>query len=218
MQTIVPLASDSFSYSWLPNSKSNLEGLEDPHREFVYSSYDGTKSEFNSIKINSDNSVAEHQSFNFDPSITHSPIVLVHADELFYDGHLRPVFYDPFKVESCNTADPVQAKLSYSFSSSTVSPRNVEVHHCFLTKWRKSTRRTFLEFFKYANRLRHKVRHSRKSMRVDDYDKTDWQVKGMSSSQPASPKPIPTHPIGNLHDHENSIYEAVLHCKRSIGK
>ncbi|KAE9615519.1 hypothetical protein Lalb_Chr04g0256131 [Lupinus albus] len=208
MQTIVPLASDSFSYSWLTNSKSHLDGLEDPHREF------------NSIKINSENSVAEQQSFNFDPSITHSPIVLVHADELFYDGHLRPVFYEHLKAESCNTPDPVQAKLSYSFSTSTVSPRNVEVHHCFLTRWRKSTRRTLVEFFKHAtNQLRHRVRHSRKNMRVDDIDKTEWHVKGLSSSQPASPKPIhPTHSIGNLHDHENSIYEAVLHCKRSIGK
>ncbi|XP_019433410.1 PREDICTED: probable membrane-associated kinase regulator 6 [Lupinus angustifolius] len=218
MQVSVPLASDIFSYSWLSNSIFPFDGLVDPHIESVYSFYGN--SEFNSIKTNSDNSVAESQSFNFDPSIIHSPFFIVHADELFSDGILRPVFFGPTNLKSCNTleSDPIQTKHGSSFSSKSDSPRTVEIHQCFLRRWRKSTRRNLVEFFRYVNKLCHKVRYSRKSMRIGDIGKTDWKVKSLSNSQPSSPIPITNHPIGNLHDHENSIYEAVIHCKRSIGK
>lgn len=219
METSMPLASDSFSYSWLSNSKSPIDdGLdEEPHRESVF---------------NSNSLVAECQNFNFDTSsiTTHSPVVLVHADELFSDGLLRPVFVDPStKVEeSCNgnTPDPIETKIgsfgSSSFSSRTVSSRTTEIHHGFLTRLRKSTWRTLVDFFRYFNQLRQKVGGSRKSIRVDDIDNTDWKVKSLRSSrsQKESPRPITTHhPIGDLHDdhHESSIYEAVLHCKRSVG-
>ncbi|KAK7274809.1 hypothetical protein RIF29_15908 [Crotalaria pallida] len=218
MQTSVPIASDSFSYSWLSNSnKSPMDSLEEPHRESVYSFYGGTSSEFNSIKLNPDSSLAECQSFDFDTSITHSPVVLVHADDLFSDGLLRPVFFDPAKVDSSNSPDPNQTKIGSSFSSRSVSSSSVEIHHCFLKRWRKSTQRTLAEFLRYVNQLRHKVRRSRKSIRVNDIDKTDWHVKRLSSSEPASPISAITNPMGDLHDHENSIYEAVLHCKKSIG-
>ncbi|XP_020218350.1 probable membrane-associated kinase regulator 6 [Cajanus cajan] len=198
MEPSVPLASESFSYSWLSNSKSPAEDLhDDPFRE-------------------SDDLL---QNFNFDISVPHSPLVLVPADEIFSDGLLRPMFVDPLsKVEFCNTPDPTQTRLGSSFSSRTFSPKAMEIHHGLLTRWRKSTRRTLVDFFRYVNQLRQKVGRSRKSIRVDDIDKTDWQVKCLSSPQKASPKPITTHLIGDLHDYENSIYEAVLHCKRSIGK
>ncbi|XP_027362233.1 probable membrane-associated kinase regulator 6 [Abrus precatorius] len=210
METSVPLASDSFSYSWLSNSKSPADTL----RESVYSSYGDTSEEFNFSVKSSDDLLPECQNFNFDISIPHSPLLLVPADEIFSDGLLRPMFVDSSKVEFCNTpSDSTLNKLVSSFSS-----RTMEIHHGFLTRWRKSTRRTLVDFFRYVNQLRQKVGRSRKSIRVDDIDKTDWQVKCLSSSQTASPKLITSHPIGDLHDHENSIYEAVLHCKRSIGK
>ncbi|RDY09253.1 hypothetical protein CR513_06400, partial [Mucuna pruriens] len=196
--------------SWLPKCKSPADSLEESLRESLYSSCGGTSEE------NSDDLLAECQNFNFDISVPHSPLVLVPADEIFSDGLLRPMFVDPSKVEFCNTPDPSQAKLSSSFSSRTFSPRTMEIHHGLLTRWRKSTRRTLVDFFRYVNQLRQKVGRSRKSIRVDDIDKTDWQVKCLSSSQKGSPKPFTTLPLGDLHDHENSIYEAVLHCKRSI--
>ena len=196
METSVPIASDSFSYSWLSNcNKSPLDGLEEPLRKSSYSSH-------------------ECKNFNFDTSITHSPAVLVHADEIFSDGILRPVFVGPSKLESCNTTPYLtQTKLGSSpLCCRTVSPRTVEIHHGFLKRWRRSTWRTLVYFFRYVNRLGQKVGCSRKGTRVDD-----WQVRSLSSSLQASPKPITTPPIGDLHDHENSIYEAVLHCKRSVG-
>ncbi|XP_058772430.1 probable membrane-associated kinase regulator 6 [Vicia villosa] len=196
METSLPLASDSFSYSWLSNSNNlSLDYLDDdPHRVSITSFYEDSTSN-------------NGQSFNFDTCISQSNLVLVHADEIFSNGFLMPFFVDPYTQESIQNT-----KIGASFSSSNFSSRNVKTHHGFLIRLRKSTWRTLVQFFRYVNQLRQKVERSRKSIkvRVDDMDEIDWQVKSLrSSSQIASS-------IGDFHD--NSIYEAVLHCKKSIGK
>lgn len=178
MEASQPLATDSFSYSWLPL------------RESTSSSISSTPQ-------------AEYQNFNFDTSITHSPSFLAHADELFSDGLIKPVFLDP----STKTKKP----------NCPSSPRTVEIHHGILSRWKTSTCKTLRILSRYVNQLRKKVRCSRKSNKVDDIGKKEWEAKRWSSFQQESPKPISVYPIGALHDHENSIYEAVLHCKRSIG-
>ena len=199
METSLPLATESFSYSWLSSCRSPSDGL----------AYGGTTN----TPLQED-----CQNFNFDISITKSPSFLVHADELFSDGLIKPMFVEPSKVDSCSTPDCNQTnKPSSSSSSGVVSPRAVEIHHGFLTRWKASTRRTLRNLSRYVSQLGQKVGCSRKSTRVNDIGKKEWQVKCWSSSPQASPKSITVHPIGALHDHENSIYEAVLHCKRSIG-
>lgn len=194
METSLSLASDSFSYSWLSNSnKFPVDYLDDdPHRVSITSFY-------------GDSTSNNSQSFNFSTCISQSNLVLVHADEIFSNGFLLPFFVDPYTQESNQT------KIGTSFSSRSFSSRNMETHHGFLIRLRKSTWRTLLQFF---NQLRKKVEKSRKStkVRIEDIDEIDWQVKSLrSNSQKASP-------IGDFYvDHDNSIYEAVLHCKKSIG-
>lgn len=184
METSQPLATDSFSYSWLPNSKLPPNDLVEPLRDSTCYSIISTLQE-------------EFQNFNFDTSIIHSPFFLAHADELFSDGLIKPVFLDPSRLESsCNTPDFKKTKKKF--------------HHGNLTRWKTLTSQTLRILSRYFNKLRKKVRCSRKSNKVDDIGKKEWQVK-------RSPKSVIVHPIGALHDHENSIYEAVLHCKRSIG-
>ncbi|XP_027347359.1 probable membrane-associated kinase regulator 6 [Abrus precatorius] len=210
METSLPLATESFSYSWLPNCRTRSNNLKEPLLESTYNISEGTtNTPF----------IEECQNFNFDISITQSPSVLALADEIFSDGLIKPLFVDPSKLESCHTTpDSTQSKPSSSYSSRVTSPRTVEIHHGFLTKWKTSTCRTLRNLSRYVNQLCQKVGSSRKSTRVDDFDKEEWEVKSWSSSQQASPKSITVKPIGALHDHENSIYEAVLHCKRSIEK
>lgn len=190
MEKSKPLATDSFSYSWLSNCRlpTNSTLLE------------------------------ECQNFNFDIPITQSPsAVVAHADELFSDGLIKPIFVDPSPVESCcNTPDSTKTKpTSSSFSP---SPRTVEIHnhHGILTRWKSSACQTLRNLCRYVCQ---RIGCSRKCTKVDDIDKEEWQqVRRWSSLQRASPKSVTVHPIGALHDHhENSIYEAVLHCKRSIG-
>ncbi|XP_029125403.1 probable membrane-associated kinase regulator 6 [Cajanus cajan] len=200
METSLPLATDSFSYSWLPNFKPLAN---EPLRESTYNSP----------------LFEECQNFNFDISITHSPSVLAHADELFSNGLIKPIFVDHSKLESCNSntiSASTQSKTISSFSSRIVSPITLKIHHGFLTRWKASTCRTLRNLSRYVNQLCQKVGGSRKSTKVDDIDKEEWLVNSWSSSQHVSPKSICVNPIGALHDQENSIYEAVLHCKRSI--
>jgi len=203
METSLPLATDSFSYGWLSNCKPFANDLQEPLRESTYNS---------PLK-------EEWQSFNFDVSFTHSPSVLAHADELFSNGLIKPLFVDPSKLDSCKTTldSTRQSKPISSLFSRIVSPRTVQIHHGFLTRWKTSTCRTLRNLSRYVNELCQRVGSSRKSTKVDDFDKEEWLVHSWSSSHQASPKSSTINPIGALHDHENSIYEAVLHCKRSIG-
>ena len=210
METTPPLATDSFSYSWLPNCKPLANDLKEPLRESTYNSCEGTTN----YPL-----MEEWQNFNFDISITQSPAVLSHADELFSNGLIKPLFAGPSTLESCDTTtNSTQSKPISSFSSRIVSPRTVQIHHGFLTKWKTSTCRTLRNLSRYVNQLCQKVGSSRKSTKVDDIDKEEWLVNSSwSSSQQPSPKSSTVNPVGALLDHENSIYEAVLHCKRSIG-
>ncbi|KAI4314175.1 hypothetical protein L6164_027110 [Bauhinia variegata] len=209
METSLPLATDSFSYSWFPNRKLPLELLEEPLRDSsLHNSHGETSKEFNFSMIHSE--AAESQNFNFDFSVTQSPSVLAHADELFCDGLIRPVFADPSKGELCSTPDANETRRRFSFSSGNLTPI-LQTHRGFLTKMTRSTRRTFKDLVRCLNQFRSKVGFSRKSTRVDDFER--W-----SSSQPASPKQVIAYSISDLYDYENQIYEAVLHCKRSIGK
>lgn len=200
METSLPLATDSFSHSWLSNFKPPVNGLEE------------VKASIHSI-TSSEGLMAEPQNFNFDVSITQSPAVHAHADELFSDGFIRPLSVDPSMEESCNTPNSTQATLSSVFYSGIVSPRTVEIHHGFHTKSRKSAWQVLRSSFRFLKQLCQRAGGSRKSTRVGDFGKTEWEVKSGSISVQASPKSV----IGDLCDHENPIYEAVLHCKRSIG-
>ncbi|KOM31435.1 hypothetical protein LR48_Vigan01g099000 [Vigna angularis] len=205
METSLPLATDSFSYGWLSNCKPFANDLQELLRE--------SSSTCNSPLME------EWQSFNFDISFTHSPAVLAHADELFSNGLIKPLFVGPSKLDSCKTTQDstLQSQPVSSFSSRIVSPRTLQIHHGFLTRWKTSTCRTLRNLSRYVNQLCQRVASSRKNTKVDDFDKEDWLVNSWSSSHQASPKSSSISPIGALHDHENSIYEAVLHCKRSIG-
>ncbi|XP_054823220.1 probable membrane-associated kinase regulator 6 [Prosopis cineraria] len=184
-------ATESFSYSWLSNSKSSLDGLlpEPPLRLSFHSSY---------------------QNFNFDVSNLQSPSIVAHADELFSDGLIRShVFVDPFRVESCNnnnnnsnTKDSIETTMlsCSSVSSRTISakPVGVSSSHGYLRKQRLK------DFFHLlVSRFCCKFGLSRKSTRVGHIDKAERE---------ATQKALGAY----CNDHENSIYEAVLHCKRSF--
>ncbi|XP_028762125.1 probable membrane-associated kinase regulator 6 isoform X2 [Neltuma alba] len=205
MESSLPLATDSFSHSWLSDFKPSVNCLEEPLR----------------ASMNSEGLImAKPQSFNFDFSVTLSPSAgFAHADELFSDGFIRPVYGNTSKIRSCNTPDSTQTMPSSFFYSGIVSPRGVGTHHHgFFTKWRKSTQKILRSTFGYFKQLGRRVGCSRESTRVGDFEKTEWEVNSWSISQQASPVSVKDYSMGDLFDHENSIHEAVLHCKRSIGK
>ncbi|MED6217787.1 hypothetical protein PIB30_020919, partial [Stylosanthes scabra] len=196
------LASESFSYSWLSSSSSSSSSCK--------------SSTTSPLEPNC-------QNFNFDISLSsnlspNSSCLLAYADELFSGGTIKPLF-----VFHPNNRPTTTSSLSSNSREDIVSPiSSVEIHHHhdgLFTKWKASTRRTLKNISRCIGRLNRKVIvcSSEKSVRVivdaDNYynnKKKERQVKRSS---------ITVHPIvGSFPDahHENSIYEAVLHCKRSI--
>lgn len=199
MEITRPLAVESFSDSWLsnPKVKLSLNGDEELYRELSHGS-----------------SFATTQDFHFDIQASESH--LLHADELFSDGLVKPVFVIPLAGRVSNTADTVSSFYVSSRSATT----DGKITGCFLGRWRKVSKRILQKFYSYlivVVPLCHKVRGSRKSSKVDDIGIRTKEVKSWNNSPQTSPNRSRVYSEGDLHDIESSINEAVLHCKRSIG-
>ncbi|KAK1376177.1 putative membrane-associated kinase regulator 6 [Heracleum sosnowskyi] len=224
------LATESFSYSWLVNQTPQFDGLE----EYLTST-----------------SSPRDTNFNFDTSISRSSSFnLVHADEIFSNGHIMPIFLDRTKihVEALNAPSALPNSIPVS-SKSFVCDREVRVVNFYylLKNWRKSSKRIIRRCFRMLRPLCYKVGCSRKSIRVDDIDRKKWEIRSLeenhNNSLEASPRQtmskkieyrrlkkaknwsnlaqesVPTSPYYSNNvsfEIESSIYEAVLHCKRSF--
>ncbi|GMJ00930.1 MEMBRANE-ASSOCIATED KINASE REGULATOR 6 [Hibiscus trionum] len=191
METPQSLAIESFSYSWLSQDEPPRTSID--IQEFSY---------------------VTDQNFKFDGIAPTAPAAFIHADELFTNGFIKPVYVDASKEELCNTFNSIRTMPPSSPFSSTVEIRKERNHCSFLRRCGNSTKRMLRNL--YGN-LRPLVGFLRKSSRVDDVDRRTWKVK---SSPRASPQRSTTaRSVGDSTCHlENSIYEAVLHCKRSIEK
>ncbi|XVF73106.1 hypothetical protein PTKIN_Ptkin12aG0174700 [Pterospermum kingtungense] len=214
METLQPLAIESFSYSWLSDHKPSLDGLDDSPRASNDNYYGGTSEEFDYEMLES--SFVTDQNFNFD-ALSQTPAAFIHADELFNNGFIRPIYIDPSKRDSCNSSDSIHTRLRSSSSSRAEIPTG-RIHCSFLGRWRKSTQQILKTLRGHLRPLYLKVGRSRKSTRVDDIDRRMRKVKSWNSSPQASPRQSTAFSMAASCHLENSIYEAVLHCKRSIEK
>ncbi|PIN13677.1 hypothetical protein CDL12_13698 [Handroanthus impetiginosus] len=169
------LATESFSYSWLNDQNTP------PSKTFLDE---------------------KQHDFNFDIPLTTSPSPLIHADEIFSNGQIKPLYIDGSKAEplristSSLPASPISRCPS---RSSSVVQRNK------LGKWRKSSKRIlkkcFIGFMKPISRT---IECSRKSNRVDDLDRKVFEVKSWSGSVEASPRQSSACSVAET---ENSIRE-----------
>ncbi|KAK0583012.1 hypothetical protein LWI29_032369 [Acer saccharum] len=217
METLQSLAVESFSYSWLSNVKPSFDSLDESPRASLDSFHEATFADLDYKIVKSQRFQGESQNFNFDIPISPSPAPFLHADELFSDGLIKPVYVDPSKIETSHTSDPVTVPPVSSFSSRNIIAAH-QVHYHFFRKLRKSSKRVLKKCFGYIIPFCHKVGSSRKSNRVDDIDWRVWEVKSRSNSPQASPQRHTAYSVGDWSDIESSIYEAILHCKRSIEK
>eukprot|EP00257_Ricinus_communis_P028427 XP_025015841.1 probable membrane-associated kinase regulator 6 isoform X1 [Ricinus communis] len=212
MEFSQPLAIESFSRSWLTSASSHLYGLEEPLRASLDSSYEASGEELEYKILKSERSLEDVQNFNFDVPISEHPERLVHADQLFSDGLIKPVFVNQSKIEASDPLDLVPIPCSSFSSRNVVSTGHIQCH--ILKRWKKSSERILRKCFGYLKPLCHKITGARKCTRVDDIDERARQVKSWSSLPQASPHRI--YSTNSWCDIESSIYEAVLHCKRSI--
>ncbi|TXG62958.1 hypothetical protein EZV62_009952 [Acer yangbiense] len=124
METSQSLAVESFSYSWLSNVKPSFDSLDESPRASLDSLHEATSADLDYKTVKSQRLQGESQDFNFDIPISPSPAPFLHADELFSDGLIKPVYVDPSKIETSHTSDPVTVSPVSSFSS-----RNIIVAH-----------------------------------------------------------------------------------------
>ncbi|OMP08542.1 hypothetical protein COLO4_06371 [Corchorus olitorius] len=185
------------------------DGLDEPPRASTDRYYGGPSDGL-------DYELGTDQNFNFD-AIAPTPAAFIHADELFTNGFIRPIYIDLSRRESCDTLVSNQTPPSSSFSSRTEIPM-VRLPCRFLRRWRKSTQKILRNLFGHLRPSCRKVGCLRKSIRVDDIDRRTWRAKSWNSSPQASPQQSTARSMGDSCHLENSIYEAVLHCKRSIEK
>ncbi|KAJ6400658.1 hypothetical protein OIU84_016153 [Salix udensis] len=211
MESPEALAIESFSRSWLTSVNPSLQGLETSLRASLDSSHETISQEFECRMQSSRKSREEDQNFNFYFPISQSPDALLHADQLFSDGLIRPVFINQSKSEASTSLSLAPAVPS-SFSSKTVSA--VQILCRFLGRWK----RILPKCFGYVRPLSRRVRGSRISTRVDNVERIAWEVKSHSSSREASPSRRVACSPDSCRDSERSIHEAVLHCKRSMHK
>ncbi|CAK7348802.1 unnamed protein product [Dovyalis caffra] len=209
MEPSETLAIESFSRSWLTSVNSSLHGLETPLRASLDCSHEAISEELDYRMPESRRSLEEDQNFNFDFPISQSPDALLHADQLFSDGLIRPIFINQSKIEASSSLN-LAPTVPSSFSSGTVSA--VQILCRFLGRWR----RILPNCFGYVRPFSHRLRGSRIITRVDNVERIAWGVKSQSNSREASPRRRTAYSLDGCYDSESSIHEAVLHCKRSM--
>lgn len=213
------LSLESFSYRWLVDLKPALESRDDSLRASIDVSDEGSFIEMDPRSPPSKRFVVSRLKsnsldFKFDFPVSQSPDYLVPADELFAEGFVLPLFMDPSEMKANEYSDS-KPKLSSTKPSAVSKGKSKPV----FSSWRKRNRRFSLSkriFCKYLEFLRpmYCIIFRRGTRRAQATKK---------SVHPAdeSPKMSCSCSVNDWRyssvDSESTIYEAVLHCKRSNG-
>ncbi|XP_050223555.1 probable membrane-associated kinase regulator 6 [Mercurialis annua] len=220
METSQPLSIESFSYSWLVNLKPSLESLDSSVRASLDASDEASFIEMDPRMPPSKRFFRNSQDFKFDCPISQSPLTVVHADELFSNGYVMPFFVDPLKIESYEVSDSSsEIPASSHTPESVVSARRTRCSS--LRRCRTLSKQVFRKYFDFLRPLYQRIRGHRSSCRTEKMDKRVHAMKRWTYSAETSPRISVAYSVDDWRrscDSESSIYEAVLHCKKSIGK
>lgn len=232
METSHPLSIESFSYSWLVNLKpSSLENLDSSSFRTSIDAYDEASFiEMDPRMTPSKRFFKNSQDFKFDFPISQSPLTVVDADQLFSNGYLMPLFVESLNIETFDGVNDDDVIPTQSSSSSHV-PKSVADSsfsgnsRCpSLKRCRTLSRKMFQKYLNFLRPLCRKLRgqkSSRSSSNQEKVVKRSQSVKNREHFCAASPRISVAYSTDDYWrkscDSESSIYEAVLHCKRSIG-
>lgn len=219
------LSIESFSYSWLVNIKPSFEGLDNSSslRASLDASDEASFIEMDPRMPPSKRFCRISQDFKFDFPNS-EPSVAVHADELFSNGYLMPLFIDPLKIDTYNSLDSVETLPSSS--SSQAHPKISRAHSssASLRSCKGLSRRIFQKYLDFLRPLYRKLRSCKLSSSRSRKGNTRVHIEKslVHNSAQISPRISVAYSTDDNWrrscDSESSIYEAVLHCKRSIGK
>ncbi|CAN1264286.1 Probable membrane-associated kinase regulator 6 [Linum perenne] len=216
-----PLSIESFSYSWLVNLKPDDTSSAAAAAAAAADDYEESSSfiEMDPRMPPSKRFFPHHQDFNFDFPEQSPPMALVHADELFSDGYLMPFFL--------TSTDSQFTKKSED--STGLGERMRTTRRCSsLRRCGKLSKRMFEKYLDFIRRRFHgggrivsRKSRSEMSSKVSATEVVNSKIgvkRWNSSTGEVSPRISVAYSIGRRSscDSESSIYEAVLHCKRSI--
>ncbi|XP_031092807.1 probable membrane-associated kinase regulator 6 [Ipomoea triloba] len=234
MENLQPLATESFSYSWLLNGNLPLDGLADSESPRISIDEAGAF-EITTFIVHQKRLLNEEaQNFNFDlPAASSESAILVHADEIFSEGQIMPLYIDRSKNEA----------VKESLSSSITAPESAHTPTTqkeFIEKWRGLPSRMLHKWLRYLKPLLKRLGMQRNTAKVgcqasaprftkaySAVDRTGEKQTGnkkklrktrsWSNTPQASPLQSPYHSTDDNHDKECLVTEAILHCKRSFG-
>lgn len=231
METSQPLSIESFSYSWLVNLKPSLESQENSLRISLDASDEASSFiEMDPRMPPSKRFFRSSQDFNFDCPVSQSPLTLVHADELISDGYLMPFFVEPLKIETFEASSNSNKNLPISLHSPKHGAISGPNHSdcSSMRRCRRLSRRIIHKYFNFLSPLYRRIRGQRTSSKAGHADKRihyHHQHQPVKNSRVYSSETSPRISVTAYSaddwrkscDSDSSIYEAVLHCKRSIG-
>ncbi|KAK7315178.1 hypothetical protein VNO77_33713 [Canavalia gladiata] len=219
METSRPLSIESFSYSWLVNLKPSLESLDSSLRTSLDASDEASFIEMDPRMPPSKRFYRNSQDFKFDFPISQSPLTLVDADELFSNGYLMPLFVESLKMEAFEASDNNPSLPSSSHGPKSVVP-NGHSRCPSLKRCRTLSRRIFQKYLNFLRPLCRRLRgHNKSGSKAKSVVKRSESVKNRGCHSETSPRISVAYSADDWRkscDSESSIYEAVLHCKRSI--
>ncbi|XP_047340322.1 probable membrane-associated kinase regulator 6 [Impatiens glandulifera] len=214
------LSIESFSSSWLANQASFFDGFGSSR-----TSIDNSDQIQVFGRLLSQKSLEEARNFNFDIPSPKSSLVLVHADEIFCDGQILPLYGHENSI--LEEPKPAPSILLHKVNQS----------------WRKRSKRLLQKCFWFVRPLCRKVVFLRRSVKVDDIDRKLRAVKSLNTTPIMSPQrnnmrycfsnndlrkvkscngsPLAS-PSASCSSYDwsidNSIYEAIVYCKRTINE
>ncbi|KAJ8773187.1 hypothetical protein K2173_028364 [Erythroxylum novogranatense] len=222
MEASQSLSIESFSYSWLVNLKPSLESLDSSLRASLDASDEASFIEMDPRLPPSERFIFRNsQDLKFDFPTSQSPRALVHADELFSNGYVMPVFVDPLKGNAYGVSDS-ESTLPTSVHAPKIVGSGNKLRCSSLRRYKRLSRQIFQKYMDFLRPLYRKISGHRSRTRAGSMDSNVQVVRNWMCSSETSSRPSVAYPsIDDWRkscDSESSIHEAVLHCKKSIGK
>ncbi|KAI3818021.1 hypothetical protein L1987_11823 [Smallanthus sonchifolius] len=235
METSESLSIESFSYSWLVNLKPSFESPKGSFRA-SFEAFD----ESNFIEMDPKLSASKrflvfHQDFDFDlPTLQ----PCVHADELISNGILVPLFLKPLDIgiydsDSNSNSTPASSVCSTTLENPCSYRRSGSLS---FRRYKRLPKRVIQKYLRLLRLIWLKMRRGRcdnnKVKRAKNWEfsstmescgSDNWSRSWVFESAKnctLSPRISEACGVDNWRrscDSESSIYEAVLHCKKTIG-
>ncbi|KAK4745496.1 hypothetical protein SAY87_011808 [Trapa incisa] len=221
MDASQPLTIESFSYSWLMNLKPSQEGLDSPLRASPDLPDEASFIEMDPKLPASKRFYCRSSScdfkFDFDFPASPAPLTLVHADELFSGGYVLPLFANPVKIKSYEADFDLKITPSPSSHLGKLCTPEDKVQSPSLRRRGRLSKQVFHKYFQIFRPLCQIIRRCKWSSRKED--SRTQASRNCVHPEDSSPRISSAYSVDNWRmscDSDISIYEAVLHCKRSI--